>query len=111
MNEGGLFSSREGRVRRPLGWMRDHVSGEGLSEEEDSANLALFSSIDPVQFEEAVNHNKWRVAMDEEIKAIERNNTWEFTDLPKGAKKIGVKWIFKTKLKENGEVDKFKARW
>lgn len=48
--------------------------------------------------------------MDMEMKAIERNNTWELTDLPSGAKKIGVKWVYKTKLKENGEVDKFKAR-
>jgi hypothetical protein len=48
--------------------------------------------------------------MDIEIKAIERNNTWELTDLPAGAKTIGVKWIYKTKLKEDGEVDKFKAR-
>ncbi|GKV32421.1 hypothetical protein SLEP1_g41032 [Rubroshorea leprosula] len=30
-------------------------------------------------------------------------------DLQKGHKTIGVKWIYKTKLKENGEVDKFKA--
>lgn len=30
--------------------------------------------------------------------------------LPKGVKPTGVKWIFKTKLKENGEIDKFKAR-
>jgi len=41
---------------------------------------------------------------------IERNNTWELTDLPTGAKKIGVKWVYKTKLKENIEMDKFKAR-
>ena len=34
----------------------------------------------------------------------------ELTTLPAGAKKIGVKWVFKTKLNENGEVDKFKAR-
>ena len=32
------------------------------------------------------------------------------TDLSKGHKTIGVKWVFKTKLKENGEVDKYKAR-
>ena len=31
-------------------------------------------------------------------------------DLPKEHKTIGVKWVFKTKLKENGEVDKYKAR-
>ena len=30
--------------------------------------------------------------------------------LPAGAKKIGVKWIYKTKLNELGEVDKHKAR-
>ena len=30
--------------------------------------------------------------------------------LPIGAKKIGVKWIYKTKLNEPGEVDKYKAR-
>ena len=48
--------------------------------------------------------------MDMEIQAIERNNTWELTDLPKGAKQIGVKWVYKRKLKENAEVDKLKAR-
>ena len=48
--------------------------------------------------------------MDDEIDAIERNDTWELTNLPKGHKTIGVKWVFKTKLKENGEVDKHKAR-
>jgi len=48
--------------------------------------------------------------MDAEIEAIERNDTWKLTDLPEGHKTIGVKWIFKTKLKENGEVDKHKAR-
>ena len=30
--------------------------------------------------------------------------------MPKGAKKIGVKWVFKTKLNEKGEVDKCKVR-
>ena len=48
--------------------------------------------------------------MDMEIQAIERNNTWELIDLLKGAKKIRVKWVYKTKLKENGEVDKLKDR-
>jgi len=48
--------------------------------------------------------------MDSEIAAIQKNNTWEITDLPHGAKTIRVKWIYKTKLNEYGEVDKYKAR-
>jgi len=32
------------------------------------------------------------------------------TNIPKGHKTIGVKWVYKTKLKENGEVDKYKAQ-
>lgn len=45
-----------------------------------------------------------------EIQAIEKNCTWDLTTLPAGAKAIGVKWIFKTKLNERGEIDKYKAR-
>ena len=48
--------------------------------------------------------------MDAEIQSIERNHTWLLTALPVGAKTIGVKWIYNTKLNELGEVDKFKAR-
>ncbi|KAL8101792.1 hypothetical protein AgCh_033621 [Apium graveolens] len=48
--------------------------------------------------------------MDCEIEAIQKAGTWELTEFPKGTKKIGVKWVFKTKLNEKGEVDKYKAR-
>jgi len=48
--------------------------------------------------------------MKKEIEAIEKNKTWELIDLPKGVKPIGVKWLYKTKFRENGEIDKFKAR-
>ena len=39
-----------------------------------------------------------------------KNGTWELTDLPKGGKAIGVKWVYKTKYNEHGEIDKHKAR-
>ena len=48
--------------------------------------------------------------MDLEIEAIERNETWELTDFPRGMKKIGVKWVFKIKLNENGKVDSIRLR-
>lgn len=49
---------------------------------------------------------KWKKVMDDEINAIQKNNTWELTNLAKEWKTIGIKWIFKTKIKENGEVNK-----
>jgi len=43
-----------------------------------NALFYLFSPIgDLVHFEEAVKEEKWMKAMDEEIHAIEKNNTWE----------------------------------
>ncbi|KAL5537821.1 hypothetical protein UlMin_043514 [Ulmus minor] len=48
--------------------------------------------------------------MDEEIKAIEKNDTWELTSLPKGHKAIGVKWVYKTKRNAKGEIERHKAR-
>ena len=66
----------KGRNIVPPSWMRDYVTREGIlkeSEEED---------VNPLHFEEAVKHEKWRTTMDMEIQAIERNNTWELIDLP-----------------------------
>ncbi|MCH92472.1 retrovirus-related pol polyprotein from transposon tnt 1-94 [Trifolium medium] len=74
-------------------------------------NLAVFSNDnDPVTFDEAVKLEVWRNAMDQEIESIEKNDTWELTVLPPGVKKIGVKWIYKTKLNEKGKIEKHKAR-
>ena len=47
--------------------------------------------------------------MDEEIHAIEKNETWELTNFLTNKKLIGVKWIYKIKCKPNGEIDIFKV--
>ena len=82
----------------------------GLHESEDVTYFTKFADCDSTIFESAVKEAKWKKAMDAEIESIEKNDTWELTDLPKGHKTIGVKWAYKTKLKDNGEVDKYKAR-
>lgn len=89
--------------------MRDYVSGEGLSEEENELNMTFVVDADPLSYEAAEKDSKWRLAMDAEIKAIEKNETWSLTELLVGAKKIGVKWVYKTKLNDFGDVEKFKA--
>ncbi|KAM0962557.1 hypothetical protein ACFX2J_021576 [Malus domestica] len=45
--------------------------------------LCLFADCKPVDFQEAVQDTKWRKAMDEEIEAIHKNDTWKLTILPK----------------------------
>ena len=105
VNEEGAQSLR--RVKKRPAWMEDYE----VSVIEDSiTHFALFLDCVPTTFESVVKEAKWRKAMDDEIDAIERNDTQELSDLSKGHKTIGVKRVFKTKLKENGEVNKYKAR-
>nr|GEV92867.1 retrovirus-related Pol polyprotein from transposon TNT 1-94 [Tanacetum cinerariifolium] len=78
--------------------MRSDRGGEFLSKE-----------FNKFFFEEAMKSKKWRQAMEEEIKSIEKNDTWELTTLPKGQKDIGVKWVYKAKKNAKGEVEKYKA--
>ncbi|XP_047162016.1 uncharacterized mitochondrial protein AtMg00820-like [Vigna umbellata] len=81
-----------------------------MADYETGESAMIVTENDPVTVEEALKSKKWRDAMVKEMEAIERNQTWELTDAPTGAKPIGVKWVFKTKLRENGEIDKCKAR-
>ncbi|GJZ82958.1 retrovirus-related pol polyprotein from transposon TNT 1-94 [Tanacetum coccineum] len=95
--------------RRAPVWMQAYKNGAEYSDEE--ANLAMFSSQDdPDSFEEAPKEEKWVEAMKSELRAMEKNKTWELVALPAGAKKIGVKWVFKTKLSEDGKLNKYKVR-
>jgi hypothetical protein len=55
--------------------MNDYVTGEGFSDEDIEVNMAQIVSADPSSFEEAKKSSKWRLAMDAEMQAIERNET------------------------------------
>ncbi|CAJ2663476.1 unnamed protein product [Trifolium pratense] len=98
------------RVSKRPNYLNDYEIGD-VEVGESSASQAFFSpSDDPISYNEAAKHDVWKQAMDTEIAAIESNDTWELTSLPPGAKKIGVKWIYKTKYNEQGKIDKYKAR-
>jgi hypothetical protein len=98
------------RVTKRPSYLDDYVTGEEL-DDDDLQNLAMFSTNDdPITYDEAAKSDVWKRAMDQEIESIEKNNTWELVTLPEGARKVGVKWIYKTKLNEKGEVEKHKAR-
>jgi len=48
--------------------------------------------------------------MDEELSALQLNQTLTLTSLPAGQKPIGCKWVYKIKYKLDGSIDKYKAR-
>ena len=52
----------------------------------------------------------WFKAMQEKIKALIQNQTWDLVPKPLDANIVGSKWVFKTKLKEDGTIDSYKAR-
>ncbi|XP_071687598.1 uncharacterized mitochondrial protein AtMg00810-like [Rutidosis leptorrhynchoides] len=48
--------------------------------------------------------------MNDEMEALNRNNIWILTELPKDRKPIGSKWVYRIKYKSTGEIDRYKAR-
>nr|GEY75768.1 integrase, catalytic core [Tanacetum cinerariifolium] len=42
--------------------------------------------------------------------ALEKNGTWTLKELPEGKRHIDSKWVYKTKFKSNGEVERYKDR-
>jgi hypothetical protein len=65
---------------------------------------------EPRSFAETERRAAWRAAVQSEMDAIEKNCTWELTDLPRGHCVITLKWVFKLKRDEAGAIIKHKAR-
>jgi hypothetical protein len=82
----------------------------GLAERNLIEELNLMSTGELCTFAEAEQDAAWRAAMQEEIDSVERNRTWELADLPQGHRAITLKWVYKLKRNEAGEIVKHKAR-
>jgi hypothetical protein len=64
----------------------------------------------PKKWEDAMRDPKWKVAMLEEMSALEKNKTWELVELPYSNEAVGCKWIYTVKHNPEGKVEQFKAR-
>ncbi|XP_020260739.1 uncharacterized protein LOC109837062 [Asparagus officinalis] len=74
--------------------------------QESKFNLGMDK--DPVSFSQAMkshDSNKWFDAMKDELKSMEHNEVWDLVELPKGCKRVGCKWAFKTKHDSNGNIE------
>lgn len=48
--------------------------------------------------------------MDYEYKSLRENATWILVPRPEEKRILSNQWIFKTKINQKGEIEKFKAR-
>ena len=64
----------------------------------------------PRTFHEAFKSFHWKEAMNEEMKELLQNATWEIVDLPKGKIPVSCRWVFTPKYKPDGSIDRHKAR-
>jgi len=76
-------------------------------------SVDMNSEGDPTSYEEAIkspNSSKWLTAMEDEIRSMSTNKVWDLTEIPKGAKIVGCKWVYKTKRGSRGNIERYKAR-
>ena len=100
------FLRKSTRERKKPSYLDDYI----LLAELDCERLLMTINDEPWSYNEAKDLKVWNDACEDEIKSIVKNKTWELVDLPRGAKAIGLKWIFKIKRNSDGSINKFKAR-
>lgn len=119
-------SKRSARVSYQSLWLSDYVTKPDansifypLSNYVSYTNLSIsyqkclgaFSAIhEPLSYQEAVKNSRWIKAIQYEIKALQDNHTWDLVSLSPGKIPIGCRWVYKVKLKSNGEIKRFKTR-
>ncbi|GJS67611.1 hypothetical protein Tco_0682175 [Tanacetum coccineum] len=66
--------------------------------------FALNKSTELNSYKEAIVYDNRVNAMNNKIEALNKNHTWDITELPSGRKPIGCKWIYKIKYKASGKL-------
>ena len=65
----------------------------------------------PSSVRAALADPSWRAAMMEEYAALQSNDTWSLVPRPAGVNIVTGKWIFTHKLRSDGTLERYKARW
>ena len=65
---------------------------------------------EPESYAEATKDANWHAAMEQEMRALADNETWDLVDAPKGVKPIRCRCVYKVKNNTDGSVNRYKAR-
>ena len=69
--------------------------------------------VEPVSYKEALQSDdceSWQSSMREEYLSHIENETWSLVAKPEDKKILSMRWVFKVKTDEDGNVEKFKSR-
>lgn len=75
--------------------------------------VAFFAHAVPSNYSQAAisqDAEKWKMAMNEEIEALNDNKTWTLSELPRGKRLTGCRWVFTVKTDPAGNIERYKAR-
>ena len=86
------------------------MSNHRLSESNKSFVNQLSTVSIPNSVQEALADPRWKAAMNEEMKSLQKNETWELVDRPQGKKPVGCRWVYTMKYKADGKIERFKSR-
>ncbi|RVW62884.1 Retrovirus-related Pol polyprotein from transposon RE1 [Vitis vinifera] len=73
-----------------------HISKENESGQSELVNQ---EAAIPNSVQEALADPRWKAAMNEEMKSLQKNETWELVECPPGKKPVGCRWIYTVKYK------------
>ncbi|RVW75990.1 Retrovirus-related Pol polyprotein from transposon RE1 [Vitis vinifera] len=90
--------------------MSNYVSNHRLSESNKSFVNQLPTIVIPNNVQEALADPRWKAAMNEEMKSLQKNKTWELIECPPRKKPIECRWIYTVKYKADVSIERFKAR-
>jgi hypothetical protein len=65
---------------------------------------------EPRSVRAALAHPGWKAVMEDELTSLHQNQTWKLVPHTTDMHIIGSKWVFKTKLKSDGSLQRLKAR-
>ena len=72
--------------------------------------MKVTSMREPETLSEALKDPRWVIAMNEEMEALCKNETWDLAPHTPHKKVIGCRWIYKVKHNVEGSVNRLKAR-
>lgn len=58
---------------------------------------------------QALSSPCWKLAMDEDMAALHKNQMWELTSLPLGKQLVGCRWVYIIKNHHDGSIERLKA--